>query len=492
MKKIITLFFGMAMAMGFASKMQAQVNNDCVITSFPYSETFSSNPSCWQGASGYSNWTWSSAKMNVTLYGSTQAVLLTPAISTPGTYTIVWTTSVQGSSSDAMLSLHPYFRDLGYLNSTSSIEGFALNSGSVVSSRRDTATFTVTNDSWGPTCVAFVASCFNLSSGSIQVSIDDVVITSGGGGEATSCIIEEFPYTENFDGEAACWEVYDPDNDATEDGMNAWFFFEEVGVNNSTCVGIANNNNSPDYGLDYLFSPYIVTPGTYNVSYKVRCSSSGRVYYATWPRFSVAEPIDIEIDSVADSNWVTKNYTFTLNASDTAYLTFAYATAGGPYLLLDDITISRQDSASTQYTLTVNSNNSAWGSVSGGGTYNQGATATLTATPNSGYRFVRWQDNNTDNPRTVTVTDDASYTAYFEEEVGIDDAAWEGIEVALQGCALTIHGATGEPVTITDLMGRCLYSARATESTHVALPSAGVYFVRVGDRPARKVVAARR
>ena len=78
------------------------------------------------------------------------------------------------------------------------------------------------------------------------------------------------------------------------------------------------------------------------------------------------------------------------------------------------------------------------------------------------------------------------------EEVGIDDVAWEGIEVALQGSTLTIHGATGEPVTITDLMGRCLYSARATESTHVALPSAGVYFVRVGDRPARKVVAARR
>ena len=77
-------------------------------------------------------------------------------------------------------------------------------------------------------------------------------------------------------------------------------------------------------------------------------------------------------------------------------------------------------------------------------------------------------------------------------EVGIGDVEWEGIELDLQGSALTIHGATGEPVTVTDLMGRCLYSARATEPTHVALPSAGVYFVRVGDRPARKVVAARR
>ena len=68
----------------------------------------------------------------------------------------------------------------------------------------------------------------------------------------------------------------------------------------------------------------------------------------------------------------------------------------------------------TQYTITVNSNNSSWGTVSGGGTYNSGATATLTATPNSGYRFVRWNDNNTQNPRTVTVTSNATYTAYFE------------------------------------------------------------------------------
>ncbi len=68
----------------------------------------------------------------------------------------------------------------------------------------------------------------------------------------------------------------------------------------------------------------------------------------------------------------------------------------------------------TQYTITVNSNNSAWGTVSGGGTYNSGATVTLTATPNSDYRFVRWQDNNTQNPRTVTVTGNANYTATFE------------------------------------------------------------------------------
>ena len=54
------------------------------------------------------------------------------------------------------------------------------------------------------------------------------------------------------------------------------------------------------------------------------------------------------------------------------------------------------------------------GSVSGGGTYDQGSTCTLTATPATGYRFVRWNDNVTTAARSFTVTTAATYTAYFE------------------------------------------------------------------------------
>ena len=40
---------------------------------------------------------------------------------------------------------------------------------------------------------------------------------------------------------------------------------------------------------------------------------------------------------------------------------------------------------------------------------------TLTATANEGYRFVRWSDDVTDNPRTVTAdVNGAAYTAVFE------------------------------------------------------------------------------
>lgn len=67
-----------------------------------------------------------------------------------------------------------------------------------------------------------------------------------------------------------------------------------------------------------------------------------------------------------------------------------------------------------QYTITVNSNDTTMGTVTGGGTYAANATATLTATANDGYTFVKWQDGNTTNPRTITVTKDETYTATFE------------------------------------------------------------------------------
>jgi len=66
----------------------------------------------------------------------------------------------------------------------------------------------------------------------------------------------------------------------------------------------------------------------------------------------------------------------------------------------------------------VESNNEAWGTVTGGGTYASGATATLAAVPAANCYFVEWNDNVTDNPRTVTVTEDITYTAYFAENPG--------------------------------------------------------------------------
>ncbi|MBO7481983.1 MAG: leucine-rich repeat protein [Bacteroidales bacterium] len=68
------------------------------------------------------------------------------------------------------------------------------------------------------------------------------------------------------------------------------------------------------------------------------------------------------------------------------------------------------------YTITALANNNNYGYVTGSGTYEEGTEITLTAMPYEGYRFVQWDDGNTENPRTITVTSDATYIAIFEAE----------------------------------------------------------------------------
>ena len=65
-------------------------------------------------------------------------------------------------------------------------------------------------------------------------------------------------------------------------------------------------------------------------------------------------------------------------------------------------------------TLTVRSANENQGSVSGGGTFDEGSTQTVQATPKTGFAFDKWSDGSTQNPRTVKLTSDLTLTASFK------------------------------------------------------------------------------
>ena len=65
-------------------------------------------------------------------------------------------------------------------------------------------------------------------------------------------------------------------------------------------------------------------------------------------------------------------------------------------------------------TLTVRSANESQGSVSGGGTFDEGSTQTVQATPKTGFAFDKWSDGSTQNPRTVKLTSDLTLTASFK------------------------------------------------------------------------------
>ena len=69
------------------------------------------------------------------------------------------------------------------------------------------------------------------------------------------------------------------------------------------------------------------------------------------------------------------------------------------------------------YSITATADPTAGGTVTGAGTYNHGASCTLTATANTGYTFVNWTKNgtqvSTNASYTFTVSEAGSYVAHF-------------------------------------------------------------------------------
>ena len=78
---------------------------------------------------------------------------------------------------------------------------------------------------------------------------------------------------------------------------------------------------------------------------------------------------------------------------------------------------SKKVTGSTAITYTISATVTPTGSgyVTGTGKYNSGVTVELNAIANAGYKFSKWSDGYTNNPRTITVTGNQSYTAQFEQ-----------------------------------------------------------------------------
>ncbi|MBQ6068326.1 MAG: leucine-rich repeat domain-containing protein [Bacteroidales bacterium] len=130
---------------------------------------------------------------------------------------------------------------------------------------------------------------------------------------------------------------------------------------------------------------------------------------------SSANPL---LGSVAGAGSYSHNATVTLTATPAVGCYFVQWNDGNtdnPRIIVatQNASYIAQFAVST-FSITVNSNNSSLGTTSGSGTYSYNTQATLLATPNYGYHFVQWNDTNTDNPRVVTVTQNASYTAIFD------------------------------------------------------------------------------
>lgn len=115
--------------------------------------------------------------------------------------------------------------------------------------------------------------------------------------------------------------------------------------------------------------------------------------------------------------------------------------------------------AKPTYTITAVSSPAEGGTVSGSGSYTEGTSVTLTATVNSGYRFVGWMENgqqvSADATYTFTANSNHTLTAKFEQVYTVTVSPVEGGTAT----ADKTTAAAGETITL------------------IATPSSGYYFV---------------
>ena len=85
-----------------------------------------------------------------------------------------------------------------------------------------------------------------------------------------------------------------------------------------------------------------------------------------------------------------------------------------------------------------------------GGTYDEGAEVTITATPDEGYRFTGWTGNATgnENPLSVTITGNVNITANFMQYIYLDS---NGITIKCPNAAIGYTGViNGVTYTVVD------------------------------------------
>ena len=263
----------------------------------------------------------------------------------------------------------------------------------------------------------YIAFKYSGTSSLMNWNIDDVSVTEGW----DPCNAYNVPFSMDFSGLYAepgyCWYVWDNDMSG---GNKCWQHSEA-----EDCVYHPWGQQGIEQ-MGFLYSPRINLPAghDYVLKFKSKNASSGSgmhnmIWIKTEPS-SVPTPgsftTQIWNDTQFPTSWTEYELPLTAYAGHEIMLNFAYYGTYAHAWYLKDVRI---EEAVAQYTITANANNKAWGTVTGGGTYNAGETCTLTATPASGYQFESWKKNGSvvsTNPNySFTVTENATYTAYFAE-----------------------------------------------------------------------------
>ncbi len=237
----------------------------------------------------------------------------------------------------------------------------------------------------------------------------------------------------------------------------------------------------------------IVVPGD-TVYYTVSVFSSDTMMGTV----STAGGVFAEGTSLTVTATPNEGYVFVAWMSDTATLA---TTATYTFTVDADITLTalfaQGQPVPTAYVVSVEVNDPAMGYVEGSGTYNEGSMCTLTAHAYEGYRFVGWMNGDqmasTDSIYSFTVNANITLTAVFERDNdGIDNVDANSATVYSTDGKIVVRGAADGDVLVYDVNGRLVCSElRVADGCEFRMAAAGVYLVKVGNAPAKRVIVVR-
>ena len=131
------------------------------------------------------------------------------------------------------------------------------------------------------------------------------------------------------------------------------------------------------------------------------------------------------------------------------------------------------------------------GTVTGSGTYAEGSSVTIEAIPLDGYIFDHWNDNSTENPRTVIVTDNMTFEAFFKQN-GVNEYGLKALSVYPNPANETIRingletDATIEIYNSLGAKGKTM-NVTADGEINIGDMAPGIYMLRCGQQALRFV-----
>lgn len=308
--------------------------------------------------------------------------------------------------------------------------------------------------------------------------------------------------------------------DGTADTLDAQYYAASFAA--STMIGYGITNMT----MTATFQAGVTAPDSISVTYTVNDAVMGTIT----PNGTIRQAVGDSLIATATANdgYRLQGWRFTLMVgnqvyNDTTFVTATtsanfgtipqnFATAGASVTITAIFEAGAPDSVAVTYTV----NDATMGSINPSGTVMTavGTQLSATATANEGYELYGWvitimQDDQVAGSDTI-MTNETSYvfgslpqtfadrnatviiTALFQQQVGIEDADIDNVNVYSANSTIYVRGAEGKSVYVFDVNGRMLnHEAKASENCDFRMENTGVYLVKVGNAAAQRVLVVR-